>query len=46
MPGGLRLMKYTVIIKTEDWISNFDNLYDTLMELEEIQDVELLEVDR
>lgn len=39
-------MKYTVIIKTEDWISNFDNLYDTLMELEEIQDVELLEVDR
>lgn len=39
-------MKYTVIIKTEDWISNFDNLYDALMELEEIQDVELLEVDR
>ena len=39
-------MKYTVIIKTEDWISNFDNLYDTSMELEEIQDVELLEVDR
>ncbi len=39
-------MKYTVIIKTGDWISNFDNLYDVLMELEEVQDVELLEVDR
>ena len=39
-------MKYTVIIKTEDWISNFDNLYYALMELEEVQDVELLEVDR
>ena len=39
-------MKYTVGIKTEDWISNCDNLYDVLMELEEVQDVELLEVNR
>lgn len=39
-------MKYTVVINTEDWISNFDNLYDVLMELDEVQDVELLEVNR